>query len=179
MPSEDPGVIVTPVASRGAYQVVFNGNDMGLVDDVDPTKSVLMFEDITTGSTGKKNVIGLRFVGAKVLISVEFRQITVAMQRALCSWGDQSSGSTISLTPPLNSDLYQFAQPLLLHPTDRSDTLMDVQYDHAVCTKVPLMKRDNGKDDVVAVEFQVFPDRPGMNTSTGVSTLDQGYIKGS
>jgi hypothetical protein len=178
---EDPGIIVPPPATRGAYQVNFNGNDMGLVDMVDPSKSALIFEDITTGTTGKKNVIGKRFVGAKIMVSVAFRQVTVAMQRALCSWANSNNGSSVVFTPPLNADMYTFAKPLILHPTDHTDadTTADLVFDHACIEKLPLVKRDNGSDDVAEVDFYIFPDRTAMQTSTGTITLDQGFIKGT
>jgi hypothetical protein len=178
---EDAGVIVLPPSTRGAWQVTYNGTDMGLVDMVDPTKTELMFEDITTGTTGKKNVIGQRFVGAKEIISVQFREITVAMQRALCVWSNQSAGTPVVLAPPLNADMYSYGKVLLLHPTDRADTdtTMDLTYNHAVCLKVPLPKRDNGSEDVVEVDFRNYPDRPGMQTSSGVINLGMGTIKGT
>jgi hypothetical protein len=178
--SELPGLATAP-ASAGSYQVLYGPSlgalvDMGLVDDVDPTKSKMKFRPITTGSTGKGNKLGDRFIGADVVVSIQFRQITLAMLQALCPW---STGTPVELQPPLNADMYTYSQPLVLHPLEQlAGTTLDRVFLHAVPMNTPDLKRDGGADDVITIEFACYPDRPSMQTSNGSNTVIS-YIKGT
>ena len=152
------------IANRKHYAVVFNSIDLGLCDDVDPTGVKLLFDDITTGSTGKKNVLGKRMVGANGGIKVQFRQLNQAQFAALAPWNVSWTTGHVIMTPPLNSDLYTYSQTLTLHPVENaSDTTEDLIFSHACPMNAPgLVKRGGDKDDVFEVEFAVFVDRTAL-----------------
>jgi hypothetical protein len=176
MSAETPGILLDPVSIQGDYVVTFNGSGCGLVDDVDPSGVKMILKPITTGSTGKDNVIGLRLVGVQGTIKIKFRQLTLALQQILAPWND--GAVPLQLIPPLNTDLYDFSCPLILHPDNMgAATTQDLTFAHAVPINLPMTKRDGGTPDAAEIEFAIFPDRAVFNTSFGAMTV--GNIKGT
>jgi hypothetical protein len=138
------------------------GGDVVLeaTDEVDPGGLEMLFHELKVGVTGPAK-LGERFVGAEGMISVEQREIDDVIQRKLTPWAG-ASGS-YSLTPDRGTDLYGYARELVLHPADlpAGTTTEDI---HLVKT-VPIIKRPKGdgeEDNVLAVEFWVYPDRAAL-----------------
>jgi hypothetical protein len=170
------GVLVPGISRRTVWDVTYNSVSLGLCDDIDPSAIKMEFEPIVTGSTGKKNVLGQRFVGISGMIKIQLRQLNMTQYAALAPW---STGTPIQLVPPLNADMYAYAQTLTLHPDDMvSVTTEDLLFTHAVPMQLPgTPKRTGGADDVWEIEFAVFPDRTVMSTTPLVVT--PGTVKGS
>lgn len=149
---------------RSSWGVVFDGQDFGLLDDVQPDIKHVT-EQIMTGSTGKI-VLGERFVGLGGSIKVQLRQLTRAMIAATLPWAD-ASGPALTLTPPLNGDFYSYAAPLALHPLilPADDKSMDINFVRAAPVTAVNIKRTGKQDDVWDFEFNIFPHRPSLLAS--------------
>ena len=162
--------MVAGISRRAAFVVSFNSVNMGLVDEVDPSGLKFELEGIFTGSTGKKNKLGDRVVGVGGTIKIQFRQLSLVMYQALAPWN--AGAVPIALIPPLNTDLYTFSLPLLLHPDDLGAvTTEDITFPHACPIRLPLPKRGGDKDDVLEIEFAIYPDRAAFNTSFGAMSV--------
>lgn len=161
------------IAKRSNWLVNFNGTDAGLMDEVNPALK-LVFEPITTGTTGKKNILGHRFVGVSGTIKLQCRQMSDALYALFAPWHD--GNGPLPLTPPANSDLYDFAKPLILHPDDAGeDTSQDLVFPKASPMSVPAaIKKDGGKDDTWEVELAVYPPREQM--AANPRNISVGYI---
>jgi hypothetical protein len=157
------------ISRRTTYQVLFNATDLGLVDDVDPTKFKLVYKPIATGTTGKDNPVGQRLTGMGGMITVQFRQLSLAQYVVLTPW--YSGTGFIPLSPPLNSDLYTYSKTLVLHPVDMlTVTTEDLVFSNACPTSPPMIKRTGGQEDVLEVEFILFPSRTTMGTTPSAIT---------
>jgi hypothetical protein len=141
---------------RCNWNVTYNSVDLGGVDSVEPDIE-LITEPIKVGTVGVAE-LGSRFVGANILIKVQARQITRAIIEKLIPWSG-SAGAAIDLAPPINTDLYTYAQVLLLHPTDAGNTAQDISFTKAVPTRSMSLKRDGENDDLWDLVFKCFPDR--------------------
>jgi hypothetical protein len=151
---------VTPAnLRRNNWNVTFNSVDLGGVDEVDPDLE-LMLEPITVGSMGKA-ILGYRIIGlSKDEITVEVREITRAIIEKLIPWSG-GAGAAIDLSPPVNTDIYAYAQVLLLHPNDVAGgtTSQDLEFLKAVPIQTMNLKRDGQADDVWQIKFKILPDR--------------------
>jgi hypothetical protein len=143
--------------------------DFGGVDKVTPDLR-LVTSPITIGTTGKA-VLGQRIDALEGTVTVEAREITRAMMEEMLPW--HSSGDSISLIPStLNTDLYDYAQLLTLHPKDVASNVFT--QDINLLKAVPLyrpMDADGKEDNKVIVTFIFFPDRSVIDTA-----LAYGYV---
>jgi hypothetical protein len=172
------GVLVPGISRRTNYQVLWKATspiDLGLVDEVDPSGIKMIFDPITTGSTGKKNKLGDRFVGIEGMIKIQLRQLNLNNYESLMPW---ASTAPYALSPLLNADMYTFADQLTLHPVDMlTATTEDIIFTSACPITLPLPKRDGAKDDVWEMMFAIYPNRTTMSTTPLV--ISPGNLKGT
>ncbi len=179
MPTPTSGILVPGISRRTSWQVLWKATspvDLGLLDDVDTTGIKFVQDGIMTGTTGKKNKLGDRLVGVEATIKIQMRQLNATQYAALCPW---STVAPFSLFPPLNADMYQYSDLLVLHPVDMlAVTTEDIIFPHAVPMQPPsTLKRGGDKDDVWDIVFQCYPDRTVMSTTPLVIT--PGTLKGT
>jgi hypothetical protein len=140
----------------GNWNVVWDSYDFGAVDKVTP-KIAYVTKSIAVGSMGDVP-LGKRFIRPELKITIEAREIDLALLKKLMPWW--TSGS-IPLTPQtLHQDLYAYAKLLTLHPSDLAadNHEEDLNIVKAVPDFSP-MERDGVADDKIIVEFEAFPDR--------------------
>lgn len=158
---------------RTNWKCTWNATDLGYVDEVTPELSY-MLEAITVGSIGKAK-LGERFLGLSGdTIKIQVRECTRAVVEKLLPWFTGTTGSAeIALTPPINTDIYTYAQALVLHPEDLAAGTVneDVELYKAVPVSAWPMKRNGQQDDVWEVTFRIFPDR------TQLPALKYGRVK--
>ena len=107
----------TPPTSAAATGTVnWDGYGLGLTDIVTP-QIKFDLEPIKTGTTGKM-VLGHRFLGLMGEIKIDVLEIGPELFAKVFPWAVPGPNG-LSLTPPLNVDLYDYARLLVLHPTDR------------------------------------------------------------
>ena len=163
------------------YDVTWGSYSLGFVDKVAPALE-LVTKEIKVGTLGDIK-IGERIIGLKGSVKVEAREIDVATINGLMAWnataGTATPGSataSVSLVPKLfHKDLYDYAKPLLLHPTHMgSNTAQDLTLMQAVPHMSYLGERDGVKDNVVSIEFTFYPNRADLLTTPPV--VNYGYI---
>jgi hypothetical protein len=178
MPGPYTGVLVPNISRRTNFQCLWKAtspNDLGLVDDVDPSGVKLILDPIMTGSTGKKNKLGDRVVGFEGLIKIQLRQLNLNNYETLMPW---AATAPYALTPLLNVDMYSFADQLTLHPVDMlTATTEDIIFTNAVPITLPLPKRTGGNDDLWEMTFAIYPNRTTMSTTPLV--ISPGNLKGT
>jgi hypothetical protein len=153
-----------PSKSRATmYDVSWNAYDLGGLDNVDPQFDLLL-RAIKMGSFGPVK-LGDRFLGlddgAKVIVDI--RETVRGTFQKLAPWANQSAGNELDLTPPANTDLYTYAQSLILHPRDRTGQTPSTDQDLELYKTVPVnwfkLKRTGNDEDVYSVTFLIYPDR--------------------
>lgn len=137
---------------------------LGLCDKIDPALKIVR-DPIKTGTTGKIT-IGSRVIAVEGTIKITVREVNQAIILALAPWngGTLPSGG-IALIPPLNTDLYQYAATLRLHPFDRSDNEEDLVLTQALPITPLNSERAGLKDEEWTVEFEIYPNRASMATT--------------
>lgn len=160
---------------RNNWNVKWNGSSLGTVYQIDPSGLKWVLDAITRGTTGKV-VLGHWFIGMEGTIKIQCADVTLLIEESLgFPWGQQSGAYSMSPMTP-NTNLYQYAQLLNLHPTDVAvGTLTeDINLIKTVPISPPTkIKRDGVKDDVYEVEFQVYPD---VNRLMTEQQLVYGYL---
>lgn len=144
------------------YAVKYKSETIGLVEDV-KNGLKLSYKERKTGATGNV-VLGMRFDDLKGSLKITVSEVNAEQVQRLSPWPAVNGG--ISLTPPLNYDLYEGAGLLVLHPLDKTnedgteDTSDDVYFVKAAPMTLPaLPSRDGQKEDRWETEFVFFPDR--------------------
>jgi hypothetical protein len=150
------------------YDVTWDSYAFGAVDEVAPDFEIKV-KEIKIGSFGDVKV-GERIIGLEGKIKVMAREIDITLLRKMLPW--YTSGSVPLLPATVHKDLYDYAKLLTIHPIDISGTTEDLTFLKAVPRFKP-MQRDGTKDDVVEVNFEIFPDR------TQLPTLVYGYVGAS
>lgn len=155
---------------RTMWATTFGTTDLGFADEVAPDLK-LMLEPIVVGSMGKVK-LGSRYVGlspdSKVTVDLRETGTLRATLQKLMPWATQTAGALLTLTPPVNVDLYTYAAALVLHPIDKGAVLdEDISLLKACPVNAYNIKRDGQKDDVWRVEFEPYPDRSQFST-TGI-----------
>jgi len=158
---------------RRVYIMIYNSLDLGHFDGIDPSKLKLQGYPIKSGSTGADLKLGMRITGMEGTLDAELRELTLANIKKLHA--HYSSGDSIPLIPPINTDTYTLSQALKLHPKDLdiAVTTEDINFLHAYPLSPFLAKRDGKGDDVLPVSFEFYPDRTIVD-STGQATY--GYF---
>jgi hypothetical protein len=147
------------------YDGTWNSVDLGGVDDV-KIDLKLIFTPIKIGSAGNLKLDD-RFegLGDDAHISLIVREVTLARIKSLCPWEDGSG--TVDLTPPVGTNLYQYAHQLVLHPRDKGvATTEDVEVFKAVPVQSFQLPRDGVGPDKWEVIFNVYPDRAKLAAGT-------------
>lgn len=141
---------------RFNWRVKWKGVVLGYVDEVDPG-IVLKFDPIMVGSVGKAK-LGDRFVGLDAKCKIQLREINRAQIERLHPWG---SGTSLAGTPPINKDMYEYADVLNFHPTDLldGDVTQDINILKAVPTQPLSVKADGQKDNEWNSTWEFYPDR--------------------
>src|ERR1700722_18713346 len=111
--------------NRSAFSAIFTPVPIGLSEEI-VIDLKLVTDPIRTGTTGKV-ILGTRVLGIEGSIKIPWREISQAGILAMAPWnGGTVPGGGIQLCPPANTDLYQYAQLLRLHPTTATDNSMDI-----------------------------------------------------
>jgi hypothetical protein len=119
---------------------------LGLCDDIDPDIKIVR-DPIKVGTCGKLTV-GSRVVAVEGTIKVTLREVNQAIILALAPWnGGTVPGGGIALIPPVNTDLYQYAATLRLHPFDKSDNEEDLVLTQSLPITPLNSKRAGTKDE--------------------------------
>src|SRR4051812_31596736 len=100
--------------SRSNWIITWKDKNLGLVDDVDPTKLKHLMEEISVGSLGKKLKLGDRFIAMLGELKVQIREVVPEVVTLLQPWLEAGE-----FKPAFNTDWYKYADLLVLHPTDR------------------------------------------------------------
>ena len=152
------------------FQVLFNAVDLGLTDVVDPTGIKFKGRPITAGTFGKDLPLGYRVTGFEGVVKIQILQLNVAQYTAMTPW--YGGTGAIPLMPAQGSDLYSFAKSLVLHPIQNgASTTEDLNYGLACPITSPAqVKRDGGDDDMVEIEFMLFPNRTTLSTTPTAMT---------
>lgn len=150
---------------RTNYLITLDGIGLGLTDDVDPSGVKIMTEPIQCGSTGKI-ILGERVIGIEGSIKIQHRQVNRTMIDRLMPMIPTTGGSRGGPLN-LNIDLYDHAKRLTLHPIDKAtgDTSEDVHFLKAVPIVAVAPKRTGKEDDVMDVEYKIYPDRSTMTSA--------------
>lgn len=156
----------------GNYDVSWTANGgtsyaHGYVDDVGVDLKLLL-QPIKVGSIGPA-ILGHRVRGLSEdsKVTVECREIDLTHFQKMCPWFTTGS---VALSPAtINKDLYDYAGPLIVHPNDVTGTTQDITLVKAVALR-GFMSRNGDDDDVVVIEYRVYPDRAQL------PTLVYGYI---
>jgi hypothetical protein len=140
---------------RSTWQPLWNSVGLGATAKVDPSKLKFVYSDILTDVTGKVP-IGQRFIGIKGSIILSLQQLNPTLIGLVAPW--LASGE---MQPAVNTDMYSFAQVLQLHlatagPTDYTN---DFFFRKAVPISMPAIAKDGTKEDVLDIEFAIYPDR--------------------
>ena len=162
-------------ARRTAWDVTWHAIALGTVYLVQPDLK-LVLDPITRGTTGKI-VLGHWANGLEGSIKCQFADVARTIQEVNVPWFAGVAGTdSIPLTPATPyTNLYQYAQELILHPHDlTSSNKEDVHLLKAVPIQLPNMKRDGKSDDVYEGEFYFYPDLTQLQASPPV--LKYGYI---
>jgi hypothetical protein len=150
-----PAIPTTIKARKTAWYVFWNNNCPGTVMKVQPGLKYKL-EPIKRGTTGLI-VLGHFVTHLEGAPKIQFADVDGSLVKLLLPW--QTNGEIFPPTP--NSDLYQWAQPLILHPADLP--LDNNGEDLTLAKTVPStpyeLPRDGEKDDMYEVEFQVYPIR--------------------
>lgn len=134
---------VNPANSRRTmYDVTWNAYDLGGLDDAKLDLAMLLAA-IKIGSLGNVKV-GDRFIGLTddAKITLILRETIRATIQKLVPWATQTAGAELVLTPPVNTDLYTYAQPLILHPRDRTEQTPSTDQDIELYKTVPISGED-------------------------------------
>ncbi len=141
---------------------IANVGDIGETDDVQVEQGVQFFP-IKVKSLGAKK-LGEKVVAADAVVTVQAREITPAMRRSLTPWAPPTGG--IPALPPSNTDLYDYAKLLTLHPTDAgASTDRDLNFVKA-CPWVGPEKLDGEGNTVREVKFFCYFDRDDLPNNT-------------
>lgn len=152
---------------RTSWAAKWGAYDFGLLADVQPDIKFLM-ESIVTGTTGKLK-LGDRFLGLDGTVKIQALQVDLQLFTATLPWQQNNTAGGLILTPPLNADLYEFADVMTLHPLDMgTDTTEDLILVKTVPTVAMNLKRTGKADDVWDLEFHVYPDRDKLMASPPV-----------
>ena len=104
-------------------------------------------------------VLGHRFLGLMGEIKIDVLEIGPELFAKVFPWAVPGP-SGLSLTPPLNVDLYDYARLLVLHPTDRpGDNTEDLWLAKAAAASRMDVTKSGQKDDMWQIGFQIYPDR--------------------
>jgi hypothetical protein len=156
------------------WVAVWGSLKLGALDKADPSKLKMKLEPIMTGSTGQV-IIGYRALGVEGMVSLTLLEITQAQILALHPWnGGSVPGGGILMSPPLNTDLYIYAQTLRLHPDDviDSDVTCDILIGKATPSGVYNIPKTNKKDkDKWEVDFLIMPDRTAIQATPSTATF--------
>lgn len=152
---------------RTNYDVIFDGDNLGLLDDVSP-ELAMMLEPVKTGSTGNMKLDD-RFTGLEddARITVQVREINRTQIERLMPWftGTANTGD-IPLTPATNALMSTHAKLLVLHPRDQGTTLTQ---DLVILKAFPRtgyqLPRTGTEDDVWEIEFLIYPDVSKIGTA--------------
>lgn len=158
--------------ARKVWAAIFNSVALGLCDDISPGKLKLILDPIRTGSTGDKLVLGRRVIGLEGTIDLELREIDRDTQELLNT--HYSSGDSIPLTPPKNTDTYTLAALLTLHPVENgADVSEDVNLLKAYALTPVQPDRAGKQDDMMKVSFEAYPLRTDIDAD---GTITYGYV---
>jgi len=103
-------------------------------------------------------VLGDVITGVSVEIDVAMREITQANLARFFPW--YSTGDTIALAPTsIGTDLYDYAQVAVLHPSDAADTSEDWVLDKAVVLGDIEVEGDLLQDQSLPMTIRAYPDR--------------------
>jgi hypothetical protein len=156
---------------RDNWVPTWNGQPLGYCDDTDPGLTAL-YDAIGAGTLGKIRM-GDRFVGLEGDITLMMREPTLSIIETMIPWGVDGNGEYL-ISPPINTDMYTYAQLLNLQPSSRvaaSDHTLDLNLVKAVPIHVPNAFKLTGKqDDVMPVKFRIYPLR------TALPAIIYGYI---
>jgi hypothetical protein len=143
--------------------------DIGYCDTPDLEISQVL-KDITLNQLFKQ-VMGERIMGMSGKIKIALREISVAGLARNFPW--YSGTGNIPLMPTaLGGDLYANAVVIVLHPAQIVSTDHSQDYNFLKCVQTGPHKRvsDGDKDDVILLEYSLFPDRSQL------PSLNLGYI---
>jgi hypothetical protein len=143
------------------WNVKWNNNDLGFVDKTQPMFKFKL-KPIKVGSLGGIT-LGHRILGLAGSVRCEFLESVLDLWQKLMPWG--AAGKWV-LSPATVVDIYTYAQPLILHPTDiGAGTLtQDITVLKAVPKGAPKLARSGTGKDILVGEFIYFPDRALLAT---------------
>jgi hypothetical protein len=140
----------------GNYDITWATNLLGATDKVEP-KIDMVTKPIQIGSIGDVE-LGEWIIALKGTIDVELREIDLGQFQKLLPW--YVSGSIPLMPTTWHKDLYSYAAPLILHPTDlpTATTTQDLTLLKAL-PKFNVQKRDGASFEILNVSFKFWPDR--------------------
>ena len=154
----------------GNYDVVWNSVFMGATDKVNPDFT-LKLKEKKVGSLGDI-VIGHWILGLEGKVTCEFREVDKTAMQKVMPW--YTSGNIPLVPATWHKDLYDYAQTLILHPSDLAEATVD--QDLAFTKTVPIyrpMERDGETPDKIIIDFMLYPDRSQLTTG-GAPVLTYG-----
>jgi hypothetical protein len=167
---------VTYTPRRSAWDIKWHNIGLGTVYGVKPDLKLIL-DPIKRGTTGKI-ILGHWIIGLEGSIKAALADVTRQQMEIACPWFAGVTGvDSVPLTPmTVNTNLYSYAQELILHPHDLPATSLkeDIHLIKAVPMQIPNMDRDGEKDDAFNTEFTFYPDLSRLQASPPV--LVYGYI---
>jgi|SRR5579884_1341768 len=160
---------------RTAWSVTWNAWGLGVSGKTKPDLK-LTLTPIKRGTTGPF-VLGDWISNVDGLINCEIKDIDRVIQEKLIPWFSGVSGTdSIPIIPTgLNTNLYTYAQELILHPVDMgSSTIQDIHITKAVPLSCVNLERDGDHDDVWNATFKAYPDVSQITATT--PAVKYGYI---
>lgn len=151
---------------RTSWVPTWNGIKLGTTMEVDPQLK-LMLDAIRRGTTGKV-VLGHWVSGVEGTIKIQCPDVGATLFTAINPFAP-------SLAPTVfNDNLYAYAHLLNLHPLDMgATTTEDLNFPKAAPVSCATVKRSGDKDEMLVVEFWIYPDLSQLITST--PKIVQGY----
>jgi hypothetical protein len=166
---------------RNIWLITWASFALGLIDDPDTSQIKFILDPIKTGTTGKTK-IGERFIGLEGDIICDCRESTRGLIWEMLPWNTGTdSGGAVVLTPPLNVDLFTYAQPLRLHAqSDGSSNARDLVLGLATPVHGYKAQRQNTKDDFWRMTFTIYPSRTNLiPVGTNTASLSYGTAGGA
>jgi len=143
---------VTYTPRRTTWDPTWNGNALGTTNKV-TNELKYNVEPITRGTTGKM-VLGHWVYGLMGLVRTELPDVGPTLFTNINPFASDSG----IMHPSTVINLYNYAQLLTLHPHDLGATTEDQNFVKAVPLKPQTLDRDGVKDDVLIVDWWIYPD---------------------
>jgi hypothetical protein len=141
--------------------------DLGGTDEVTPDIPLLI-SPVKIGSAGPQKLDDwIDGVGDGATVKLALREQVRRRLERLAPWFSTTTLTTaIPVVPVPGTRLYQYAKPLILHPTDLAVTNQDLLFHAAVPMPPGAMKRTGTEFDKFEAQFMVYPDRTKLLAGT-------------